>query len=331
MDWTGFGLVGCAFGVLWVSASASAQCADGTVDEVLIDGVVAGCAGAWTEKGVVDLDGAPVEPTCDRRSGNDGELRTAADMREEGTSCSAADLCAFGWSLCGDEDVVADVSCDDADIEDDAIYVAATNSCDGDLGAQVVGCGTLGCESDFGGEVCSIFDRQSLGSATDPCATLNRTACADGEFIEGIGWSCVADATDSFPAATVTKEGDHGGGVLCCFREVCDCVDETGECYASGESPEPCLVCEGDGDPVEPLTVIEDCSPDADAGAREVDGGVEPAVDLGPGPNGPDLGRDVNPEISFRGDGGCECRTAGEGAPSAGLLALVLFAFRRRR
>ncbi len=119
----------------------------------------------------------------------------------------------------------------------------------------------------------------------------------------------------------MVKSGDLGGGVLCCFREVCDCVDETGECYANGDSPEPCVICEGDGDPVEPLTVIEECSPDA---------GVEPEEDLGPGPNDPDLGP-TDPEISFRGDGGCECRTAGDGAPTFGLLALVLFAVRRRR
>lgn len=330
MDWIRGGLLGCALTLLG-SVAVEAQCADGTTEQVFVEGAVAGCAGAWNEKGVVDFDGNPVEPTCDRRSGNDGDLQTAADMREEGVTCSAADLCAFGWSLCGDEDVISGATCSDAVIDEDAIYAAATASCEGELGAQVVGCGTLGCPSNFGGEVCSIFDRQSYGPGEDPCGTLNRTACADGELIDGIGWSCISEGAATFPAATVVKSGSEGGGVLCCFREVCDCVDESGNCYVNGESPEPCLICEGDGDPAEPLSEIEGCSTESDAGVEDTDLGVEEPLDLGARPSDFGTGVDRNPEISFRGDGGCECRTAGEGGPTAGLLALMLFAVRRRR
>jgi len=330
MDWIRGWTVGCALALLG-SVGVEAQCADGTTDQVFVGGVVAGCAGAWTEKGVVDGDGNPVEPSCDRLAGNDGDLQTAADMRAAGASCSAADLCAFGWSLCGDDDASSDVSCDDTTFDEDALYVAATASCESDSRAQVVGCGTLGCESAFDDPACSLVDRQSFDSGEDPCATLNRPGCNDGLLIDGVGWSCVSDGAATFPAATVVKSGSDGGGVLCCFREVCDCVDESGDCYVNGESPEPCLICEGDGDPVEPLTEIEECSPETDAGVEDSDLGPPEPLDLGAPPNDFDAGADRDPEISFRGDGGCECRTAGEGAPTAGFLALVLFTFRRRR
>ncbi len=326
-------MVGCAFGVLWMSASASAQCADGSVEEVLAAGRVVGCAGAWNDPGIVEADGTPVDPACSLRAGNDGELSTIEEMVDAGARCTAADLCGLGWSLCGDEDVIDATTCRAASAAGDAsVYIAATASCSGDLGAQVVGCGALGCASDLAGDVCSVFNRQSYGPAEDPCATLNRTGCSDGTFIDA-GWSCFTEGGGE-PVTNVIKSHAEGGGVLCCFREICDCVDEDGICYADGEEPEACVVCEKGEEPGVPLTRIEECAADAgvgdgDAGA-DADSGVDPTVDLGPGPNGPD-GGETDPGITFRGDGGCECRTAGDGAPTFGFLALALFALRRRR
>ena len=332
-------MLGCAFGVLGWAAVADAQCADGTVDTPIVSGVVAGCAGAWNAPGLVDADGNPVGPSCGRLAGNDGDYTTSADMEAVGASCSPADLCAAGWGLCSEDDAtIGGASCGDvSETSPGVTYVAATDSCSFAMSAQVVGCGTLGCESDFSDTLCSLFDRQSDGENTeDPCATLDRSGCNDGTSVDA-GWSCTPEGgSDDEPVTAVTKAKSAGGGVLCCFREVCDCVDAAGGCFVDGEMPDRCTVCEADERPGVPLTTIADCG--ADAGASAPDGGpipsdlgVEEPLDLGAPPNRFDAGVDGNPEISFRGDGGCECRTAGEGAPTLGLLAMVLFAFRRRR
>lgn len=329
-------MVGCASGALWMSASASAQCADGSVEETLIAGRVVGCAGAWNDPGIVAADGTPVDPACNLRAGNDGELSSIEEMEDSGARCTAADLCGLGWSLCGDDDVVDDVRCTDTTLmSENAVYIAATAMCASDGGAQVVGCGTVGCPTDFASTVCSIFNRQSYEPAEDPCATFNRTGCADGLSIDS-GWSCFPEGGGA-PVDNVTKAHPEGGGVLCCFREICDCVDEDGICYADGDAPAACVICNKGDEPGVPLTRLAGCVPDA--GVEDLDAGIEPEADLGtasrddlgPGPNDSDGGGETNPGITFRGDGGCECRTAGDGAPTFGFLALALFAFRRRR
>lgn len=337
-------MVGCVFGVLWMSASASAQCADGTVEEHLVDGTVAGCAGAWNEPGLVDSAGNVAEPGCDRRSGNDGDLRTAEAMLEEGATCTPADLCAPGWALCTNSDAIPGASCDETTVAESTLYVAATASC-GDFGeaGHVVGCGSTGCGAAFDMGACSVFNRRSYGDGANPCDVLNRTGCPDGDRVAS-GWSCFDEGGGGVPASNVVKATSSGGGVLCCFREVCDCTDDSGECYADGELAAPCLVCEASTDPgvTVGLSVIAGCGEDAgiptDAGSGAIDAGSGPEPDLGngapadfgPGPNDTDLGAE-QPGITFRGDGGCECRAAGDGAPAFGLIGLALFALRRRR
>lgn len=332
----------------WVGV-VEGQCADGTVDAPVLTGTVAGCAGAWNAPGLVTADGNPVAPGCDRLAGNDGDYPSSLEMEAAGIRCTPADLCAPGWGLCSDADADATASgpsCAEVSAGTvNVLYVAATASCGSELGAQVVGCGSLGCASDFEGPFCSLFERQSDGSSSDPCATLNLSECNEGVSVDA-GWSCMPAAATDEPVTRVTKEKASGGGVLCCFREVCDCVGARGECYADGEvsAVDECLVCEAGPMLGAPLTTIEGCGvdggvSDADGGSGVLDGGAPPEVDLGgaepmdlgAGPNDADSGMEPQPGVSFLGAGGCECRTGGPGAPAFGGVALILFALRRRR
>ena len=311
---------------------AAAQCSDGSV-EARFGSLIVGCEGAWNRAGLVAADGSSVEPQCDRRSGNDGELRDVDEMEEEATVCSASDLCADGWHLCVAADLPADATCRVGVYEDEpALFVTATRGCIVGGRSQVVGCGQLGCDDvTYPGPICNAAERSSQPEAEDPCDTFNYVECVPSNGVDA-GWTC-ADPNGGAPIDHLTKKGRDGGGVLCCAEDVagCACLSAEGNCLPVGAMEGPCLLCEGGDMPGAALVDI--CVGDEDAGMTTDDGGAS-ATDGGSGTDGGQPNPDPDaPTISFRGEGGCECSQAGErgAAPMLAVAALALFITRRRR
>lgn len=172
-------------------------CSDGTREAFIDEDEFpdfAGCAGGWSEKGILDRS-----PLCSRVSGNDSP-------NPEGIGCSAADLCADGWRLCDSQAEVAASSPDgcNGDMPVGTFFVAAVSGDGGDECTpdginDLFGCGTVG----------------RIAAAS--CAPLTR---ASGDQCDDIPaeWDCPGSGLfgSSTEAEDVRKHGPGGGGVLCC-------------------------------------------------------------------------------------------------------------------
>lgn len=170
-------------------------CADGTREGFVDDlnwPAIAGCAGQWNRAGVLGTNG----PTC-------GRMAAAG-----GAACSVDDLCAEGWHLCRSPAEVARRSrsgCESAVPRGQrAFFVIAAGAtsqglCLADASAanDLHGCGNIGQPESPG---CDPLDRR-LGFAD--CLALG-------------GWSCGSADQHLREATLVVKDGDSGGGALCC-------------------------------------------------------------------------------------------------------------------
>ena len=211
------------------ATAPSPGCADGT-REGFLDlkkyPLAAGCAGAWSVKGIH----AGV-PACGRKAGNDG-------ANANGTGCNVEDLCAEGWHVCyGAKDLKErnPLGCGgimDGGAKSPAFYLARSSStgafnCSQDstkfggpgTSNDLFGCGDLGCGIAFATyPSCDPLDRASH----DLCKGLrNDMACGDwcahlGKFPgQKNTWDCGKDTVNE--ANNVIKaDPATQGGVLCC-------------------------------------------------------------------------------------------------------------------
>ena len=154
---------------------------------------VAACAGSFLLPGVIHS-----VPTCERRAGNDGALM-------DGEGCSAADLCAPGWSLC-----------DSAER-----FVASEGDCAAlglppaaDLQFFVSGASGLGGASCDGAGANDLFGCGNFGYGDFRCPEFNMFV-PDCMYLVDSEWRCPSPGDVTMDAATVTKPG-LPGGVLCC-------------------------------------------------------------------------------------------------------------------
>jgi hypothetical protein len=171
-------------------------CADGTREafaDVTAYAHIAGCAGGWSEPGLLEDGG----PSCRRGAGD-------TSNNPAGSSCHADDLCAAGWHVCtGAADVVrSGGTCNVfAGPQGDAGVFFATRQ----PGAGATKCGASGTDDLFG---CG-----TMGSPADStCTGLNATS-GDGCSFLALPWICVKGTAER---ANVTKPAPGGGGVLCC-------------------------------------------------------------------------------------------------------------------
>ncbi len=172
-------------------------CSDGE-REALTDATafpdIAGCAGAWSESGILD-----VEPSCSRLSGDDS-------INPSGLGCSPEDLCAKGWHVCASpEEVDAAMGGNGCgtDWPPDSFFAVAMSAnndgdCDPDGTNDLFGCGSAG------------------GGAPASCAPLDRSSGDKCEDLPGT-WECPGGLFGSSTEGDdVKKSGPAGGGVLCC-------------------------------------------------------------------------------------------------------------------
>ncbi|MDB4982405.1 MAG: Type fimbrial biosis protein PilY1, partial [Myxococcales bacterium] len=162
---------------------------------------VAACSGAWDEPGLSST--ASRVPKCNRHAGNDGE-------RPTGGGCSAADLCAVGWRVCENADVLAGISggCNDAiaPFADSRVFFVTRQHSNGIVcsataqGANnVYGCGNFG------------------GTSDHSCNPLTRLL-RDSDCDNNAPWSCSSGTLgmDFNELDQIVKGGPLHGGVLCC-------------------------------------------------------------------------------------------------------------------
>ncbi len=207
---------------------------DGAVDEDCID---VGCSDGQRE-GFVDVVAFPdiaacsggfgvagitaAVPACGNATGDD-----AADP--SGAGCSAADLCAPGWTVCPGEGEVARLagSCAGAS-EFSSLFFATAQS--------GPGCGicALGTDDDPASCDCvctegcaprpwttnDLFGCGSIGDVTTRCGVLDRFSNNLCDLLDG-PWECNGTPADGAPATCreatlVRKTGPELGGVLCC-------------------------------------------------------------------------------------------------------------------
>jgi hypothetical protein len=173
-----------------------AGCADGSRDflSALCDFPnIAACAGAWAVPGVVG-----VSPSCGRAS--------------EGQGCSAADLCADGWHLCGGRSEVGmlngQAACDQL-AQTHSFFVTAERGVDG-----TTDCGGVAPDAN------NVFGCGGIGGPIATCAPLNRRMSqTPGEcpspWCCGPAPTCVS-ADNRHEGLQLTKRDDTTGGVLCC-------------------------------------------------------------------------------------------------------------------
>ena len=188
---------------------------------------IAACSGGWSVGGVTRSD---LAPTCSNGAGDDSG-------NVEGDGCSAADLCAPGWHVCGGHVEVEENagSCDDAvpyGTPDKALFfVVQQNSDNGSVcddgsanGNDLFGCGNLGTD---------LSSDKNCGVLNKVIASMNAGSCGYNEAEPSHGpWEC-GDGSDSHyhEGELVTKKGCPGwscsydgngvgnsdkGGVLCC-------------------------------------------------------------------------------------------------------------------
>lgn len=222
----------CQMGACTNTTVSSVGCADGTREgfmSVTSHPNIAACAGAWTIPGVTRTN---LVPACNHAAGNTG-------VNQDGTGCSAADLCADGWRVCqGRAEVAlhAPGGCDDAvppGTPDKALFFAV-----GQASTANTACDTSGNDND-------VFGCGNLGTmltADRNCAPLNRAlastqpnACGYNEAEPNLGpWQCLGGADSHLhegalvskngcPSSSCTYDGQpvanwDKGGVLCCLN-----------------------------------------------------------------------------------------------------------------
>jgi cysteine-rich repeat protein len=175
---------------------SSIGCADGTRDGFLmVFDSVAACAGDF---GVAGLNAPRTGVPACLDSGDDGP-----DPDPDG--CSAADLCAEGWSICPDhnqiEARIGNAPCGGVDQAFEPGFFATNQPSLDDVSCAIAGSnGIIGC-----GDVGS-----PAGAAT--CVSLTRAA-GNLCLAAAPGWTCENASSER---TTVVKSGGHGGGVLCC-------------------------------------------------------------------------------------------------------------------
>jgi len=157
---------------------------------------IAACDGAWSVPGLRGCG-----PACDHASGNDGALPL-------GEGCSAADVCAPGWRICGSgEEVFVALpaggrTCDGLGAAPSTLYATGqsgggANRCSDSGSNDFFGCGTYGPLPD---SLCRPLDRVS----DNMCFAIRL----------GDIWVC-PDPEDEVDTVTKT-DSRFGGGVLCC-------------------------------------------------------------------------------------------------------------------
>jgi hypothetical protein len=168
---------------------------------------IAGCAGAWDVRGLLNPEtGGVIPPMCGRMTGDDHPVNS------EGYGCSASDLCANGWRICSSpRDVYErtryawDKGCGtDSDWPPATFFAAAVSGAGGNecsIGVNdIFGCGSAGDSADP--ETCYPLTKYS----DDKCDALPS------------GWDCGEGylTTNLTEAKDVKKTRVEGGGVLCC-------------------------------------------------------------------------------------------------------------------
>ncbi len=223
-----------AQGTCQATTQPAVGCADGTREgfQSLTDYPrIAACSGGWTVGGVTRPN---LVPTCNRQAGNNG-------VNQEGTGCSAADLCASGWHVCnGKTEVQADTGskgCQDsvpAGTPDKAMFFAVqqhsdmNSVCDDTQTTRdndVFGCGNLGVQ---------LTSDKNCGVLTRALASEQPGKCGYNEAEPPLGpWQCpaVVAHSDLHEGGIVVKDGCPNtscswngaptanwdrGGVLCC-------------------------------------------------------------------------------------------------------------------
>jgi hypothetical protein len=160
---------------------------------------IAGCAGAFEQRGVV----GDLQPLCDLLAGDTNSNR-------DGTNCTAADLCAANWHVCRNGDDVAKHS--------------PTGDCEGCVPAGETrfflvasGASPMGICSVDPQAVNDLHGCGGLGQPEDQaCAPLSRRmGFADCMATNGV-WNCGGQADSLREAEVVSKTGTTLGGVLCC-------------------------------------------------------------------------------------------------------------------
>ena len=180
------------------------QSREGYIDVVTYPSIAA-CNGAWQTPGLI-ADNTRV-PTCNRQSGNTGNIR-------DGNGCTVADVCASGWHVCesaAEVNALA-VDCTAAlapfgntsvffvtrqrafSVNGGAPMCSVTNT----VGSNNLhGCGTFGITED---QSCAPFPLQAQ----------------EQQCLANSPWSCGEQTNDATEADDVMKNSSVGGGALCC-------------------------------------------------------------------------------------------------------------------
>jgi len=194
-------------------------CADGTREwfrNTASFQEVAGCAGAWTNPGLVTRDAVYnwAVPKGKTGDSNCTGIGNSATSNSAGTGCNAADLCATGWHVCESQAEVGAKSstgtCDSSNQSANGPWgffaTAQTGRgwaiCDQRVGSfnDVFGCGDDG-------------DATIVDTAT--CAPLDRFSnnlC--GSLASENGWTCGSDSYGE--SLYIVHSNPRNGGVLCC-------------------------------------------------------------------------------------------------------------------
>jgi cysteine-rich repeat protein len=176
-------------------------CADGQREgfvNIAAHPYVAGCYGAWT------VPGARSIPACNRQAGDDA-------AQPLGTGCSAVDLCAVGWHVCGSvQDVVnsfGGATCADAVAPGQNAYFAT----------QVSGPGNGHCSANPAHTNDNFGCGNVAATPQASCAPLNNFShnlCSALPAADG--WTC--EGANGFTEQTrIRKLLPQNGGVMCCF------------------------------------------------------------------------------------------------------------------
>lgn len=174
---------------------------------------IAGCAGAFSVPGLIQHDGTPIEPMCDRQAGNSA-------MSKDGLGCSAVDLCEPGWKICDSTSEILSSSsgrfCDTSrhlQLPSGSFFASAasfsvlTKHCLTNLPTEnsIPGCGNLN-----NGNLCGLFQHFAFNSHIS-CDNLP------------LGWNCSLVGSFSSPLFNISKSFTDTGGVLCCREKLAIC------------------------------------------------------------------------------------------------------------
>lgn len=193
---------------------------------------IAGCAGHFDIAGLIDEDGKPKGPSCNRESGNDIPQIPLHP-------CSASDLCEPGWKICDSTDLM--------------LISSGGRFCDssGHLDVPVGSFFAAAVETSLNSARCS--DSVSLQGGIVGCGNLNRGSYCSADFNQGVfdsllhsncsnlsEWNCQTGSTLN-PLLLITKNLSDRGGVLCCREKdaVCEtCGASSGRSCVDSGSPE---------------------------------------------------------------------------------------------